>query len=237
MNRDIIIWRKGKFQYKQVVTKLLEGVIVDAIGRAEDYIQKTGWVTFNYGELQMHSIIVPSIVERVDSFILEYPIIRKRGRKNHYGRSDYYCRCNMGQRNEYQLFIELKSGRQGLPCKDIRKQNKEIWNTACAQIKGIEAEIKRNKAFYAKPVIRVCMETLALYADKSKIITKEDIEKVFTYAQSMSETYPPNLIILWRCADEIRKLAKDEWHDGRQMFGMIFVCHIMEQINIHTTKY
>ena len=77
------------------------------------------------------------------------------------------------------------------------------------------------------------METLALYADKSKIITKEDIEKVFTYAQSMSETYPPNLIILWRCADEIRKLAKDEWHDGRQMFGMIFVCHIMEQINIH----
>lgn len=40
MNRDIIIWRKGKFQYKQVVTKLLEGVIVDAIGRAEDYIQR-----------------------------------------------------------------------------------------------------------------------------------------------------------------------------------------------------
>ena len=46
----------------------------------------------------MHSILIPSIVEQVDSFILEYPIVRKRGRKNHPGRSDYYCRCNVKQK-------------------------------------------------------------------------------------------------------------------------------------------
>lgn len=229
-NNNIQVWRTGKFQFKQVVTDLLESVIIKAVSRAEDYIQKTKWVTFNYGELQMHSIIIPSLAERVDSFILEYPITRKCGRKNHYGRSDYYCRCNMGKRNEYQLFIELKSGRQALPCKGIRMQNKRIWDIACDQIKGIEAEIKRNKAFYAKPVIRVCMETLSLYADESKIITKEDIDNVLAYAQKISSTYPPNLIVLWRCTDDIRKNARDEWHEGRQMYGMIFICHIMEHI-------
>ena len=139
MRSDLEVWRKGQFQFKQIVSDLLTEVISGAIDRAEEYINKTELVTFNYGELQMHSILIPSIVEHVDSFILEYPIVRKRGRQNHFGRSDYYCRCNVGQRNEYQLFVELKSGVQGLPCKDIRKQNKLMWETACKQIGGIKA--------------------------------------------------------------------------------------------------
>lgn len=230
MRNDIVIWRKGQFQFKQIISDLLTDVISDAIDRAEDYIAKTKLVTFNYGELQMHSILIPSIVEKVDGFILEYPIVRKRGRMNHFGRSDYYCRCNVGKSNEYQLFIELKSGRQGLPCRDLRKQNREMWDTACKQIKGIEAEIRRNKAFYDKPVIRVSIESLSLYADESKEITQKDIEEVYIKSRYLSEVYEPNLILLWRCSDDIIRIANDEWHDGRKMYGMLFICHIMKPL-------
>ena len=79
MRSDLEVWRKGQFQFKQIVSDLLIQVFSGAIDRAEQYIQKTGLVTFNYGELQMHSILIPSIVEQVDSFILVYPIVRKRG--------------------------------------------------------------------------------------------------------------------------------------------------------------
>lgn len=232
MRSDLEVWRKGQFQFKQIVSDLLIQVFSGAIDRAEQYIQKTGLVTFNYGELQMHSILIPSIVEQVDSFILEYPIVRKRGRQNHFGRSDYYCRCNVGQRNEYQLFVELKSGAQGLPCTDLRKQNKFLWETACKQIDGIKAEIIRNKSFYKKPVIRVAIESLSLYADELKKITKEDIDDVFLKARDISGTYDPNLIVIWHCDDAIRKQANDEWHNHRKMYGILFICHIMEPINL-----
>lgn len=230
MRSDLDVWRNGQFQFKQIVSDLLTEVISGAIDRAEEYINKTELVTFNYGELQMHSVLIPSIVEQVDSFILEYPIVRKRGRQNHFGRSDYYCRCNVGQRNEYQLFVELKSGVQGLPCKDIRKQNKLMWETACKQIDGIKAEIIRHKAFYDKPVIRVAIESLSLYADESKEITEDDISNAYVKARDMSNVYDPNLIVLWRCNDEIRDKANDEWHEHRKLYGMLFICHIMEPI-------
>ena len=231
MRSDLEVWRKGQFQFKQIVSDLLTEVISGAIDRADEYIQKTELLTFNYGELQMHSVLIPSIVDQVDSFILEYPIVRKRGRQNHFGRSDYYCRCNVGQRNEYQLFIELKSGVQGLPCKDIRKQNKLMWETACKQIDGIKAEITRHKAFYDKPVVRVAIESLSLYADESKKITDKEIANVYLKSRDISDIYDPNLIVLWRCDDDIRKLANDEWHEHRKLYGMLFICHIMKPIN------
>lgn len=231
MRRDLEVWGKGKFRFKKIVSDLLVEVISGAIDRAEEYIQNTGLVTFNYGELEMHSILVPSIVEQVDCFILEYPIVRRRGRKNYPGRSDYYCRCNIKQRNEYHLFIELKSGFQGLPCEEIRDNNKRIWDKACSQINGIKAEIIRNKMFYDKPVIRVAMESLSLYADESKVINPEDITNVYLKSQNISEKFEPNLIILWRCNEEIRKKANDEFYEHRKMYGILFICHIMRQLD------
>ena len=53
MRSDLEVWRKGQFQFKQIVSDLLTEVISGAIDRAEEYIQKTELVTFNYGELQM----------------------------------------------------------------------------------------------------------------------------------------------------------------------------------------
>ena len=99
MRSDLEVWRTGQFQFKQIVSDLLTEVISGAIDRAEEYIEKTKLVTFNYGELQMHSILIPSIVEQVDSFILEYPIVRKRGRQNHLSPCPlpiHSCRSVMG---------------------------------------------------------------------------------------------------------------------------------------------
>ena len=65
-NEEIRIWRKGNFRLKQVVSNLLVDVIASSVERAVNYINKTGYTTFNYGELQMHSILVPSIADKVE---------------------------------------------------------------------------------------------------------------------------------------------------------------------------
>lgn len=106
-----------------------------------------------------------------------------------------------------------------------------MWETACKQIDGIKAEIIRHKSFYNKPVVRVAIESLSLYADESKEITENDISNAYVKARDMSNVYDPNLIVLWRCNDKIRDKANDEWHEHRKLYGMLFICHIMEPIN------
>ena len=106
-----------------------------------------------------------------------------------------------------------------------------MWETACKQIDGIKAEITRHKAFYDKPVVRVAIESLSLYADESKEITDDDVSKACVYAREMSNVYAPNLVVLWRGNDEIRDKANDEWHEHRKFYGMLFICHIMVPIN------
>lgn len=74
---NIRIKRTGKkFQFKQVVTDLLINVVCDSIVAAKSYIEKTKYTTFCFGELQMHSIIIPALAKNTDCFILEYPIER-----------------------------------------------------------------------------------------------------------------------------------------------------------------
>lgn len=226
----IRIKRTGKFPFKQVVTDLLINVIRDSIVSAKKYIEITNYTTFSFGELQMHSIIIPALIKNTDCFILEYPIERKVGRENHFGRVDYYCRCNMDKRNEYHLFIEMKSNRQSLPFNKYREESIRFWETAYKQICGIGREIKANRTFYSKPIIRVCVETIVLYAHKTKNITTSDIDSAIKLAQNdfCCGKAIPNLIVLWKCSDELVEKAQDEWNDDRKMYGIIFICHIME---------
>ena len=162
----IRIERTGQFQFKQVVTDLLINVVCDSIVAAKSYIEKTKYTTFCFGELQMHSIE------------------RKVGKENHFGRVDYYCRCNVDKRNEYHLFIELKSNKQSLPFDKYREDSICFWKTAYRQICGIGQEVKVNRAFYTKPIIRVCIETIVLYAHKTKNITTSDIDAAIKVAQN-----------------------------------------------------
>lgn len=227
--------RTGQFPFKQVVTDLLIDVICDSIVSAKNYIETTGYTTFCFGELQMHSIIIPALAKNTDCFILEYPIERRVGRENHCGRVDYYCRCNTNKRNEYHLFIELKSNKQSLPFNKYREGSILFWDTAYKQIYGIRHEIKINRTFYTKPIICVCMETIVLYAHKTKNITTSDIDAAIKVAQNdfCHGKINPNLIVLWKCSDEIIAKAKDEWDrdNSRRIYGIIFICHIMEHIS------
>ena len=224
--------RAGQFPFKQTVTDLLTNTICDSIVSAKNYTEKTEYTTYCFGELQMHSLIIPALAKNTDCFIFEYPIERRVGRKNHFGRVDYYCRCNVGKRNEYHLFIELKSNKQSLPFDRFREDSIRFWETAYKQICGIGQEIKANRAFYTKPIIRVCIETVFLYAHKTKNITTADIDAATEIAQNdfVINNANPNLIVLWKCSDEIRAKAKDEWSDDRKIYGIIFKCHIMEPI-------
>ena len=231
----IYIERTGKFRFKQVVTDLLINIIYDSIESAKSYIEKTGYITFGFGELQMHSIMIPALAKNTDCFILEYPIVRKVGRENHSGRVDYYCRCNTNKRNEYHLFIELKSDKQSLPFDNYRENCIRFWKTAYKQICGIGQEIKINKSFYNKPIVCACMETIVLYAHKTKIITTSDIDMAIKVAQNdfCTRKIQPNLIALWKYSNEMVEKAKDEWNDDRKIYGIIFICHIMEPIYPH----
>lgn len=225
----IRIERTGNFRFKQVVSDFLIEVIRDSIVSAKKYIEITNYTTFCFGELQMHSIIIPALAKNTDCFILEYPIERKVGKENHWGRVDYYCRCNAKKKNEYHLFLELKSNKQSLPFCKYRTDSLSFWNTAYKQIFGIEREIKLNKNFYKKPIVRVCMETIALYAHETKNVASlvDDVVEIANNDFGCSKA-KPNLIVLWKCSKGITEIAEDEWHEGRKMYGIIFVCHIME---------
>lgn len=229
---NVRIERTGKFQFKQVVTDLLINVVCDSIVAAKSYIEKTKYTTFCFGELQMHSIIIPALAKNTDCFILEYPIERKVGKENHFGRVDYYCRCNVDKRNEYHLFIELKSNKQSLPFDKYREDSICFWETAYKQICGIGQEVKINRAFYTKPIVCVCIETIVLYAHKTKNITTSDIDAAIKVAQNdfCRKKINPNLIALWKCSDKLMEMANDEWNEERKMYGIIFICHIMEPI-------
>lgn len=231
-DESICIERTGRFLFKQIVTDLLINVFCDSIVAAKSYIEKTKYTTFCFGELQMHSIIIPALAKNTDCFILEYPIERKVGKENHFGRVDYYCRCNVDKRNEYHLFIELKSNKQSLPFDKYREDSIRFWKTAYRQICGIEQEVKINRTFYTKPIIRVCIETIVLYAHKTKKILTTDIDATIKAAQydCCTGKITPNLIVLWKCSDGLIEMAKDEWNDDRKIYGIIFICHIMEPI-------
>ena len=71
-----------------------------------------------------------------------------------------------------------------------------------------------------------------MYANKTKNITTADIDAATEIAQNdfVINNANPNLIVLWKCSDEIRAKAKDEWSDDRKIYGIIFICHIMEPI-------
>lgn len=232
----VYIERSGQFPFKRVVSNLIVDVISESVVSAVNYINATHYTSFGFGELQMHSVIIPALANNTDCFILEYPITRRVGRENHFGRVDYYCRCNISKKNEYHLFVELKSNRQALPIKGCyRKENLYLWELAYKQIKGIEQEIKANRklGFYKEPIVRACVESLILYADESKEITDESVLESIKIAKSnftIGERLIPNLIVLWKCSNRIFDIAQDEWFPKRKMYGIIFICHIMEPI-------
>lgn len=59
----IRIERTGNFRFKQVVSDFLIEVIRDSIVSAKKYIEITNYTTFCFGELQMHSIIIPALAK------------------------------------------------------------------------------------------------------------------------------------------------------------------------------
>lgn len=228
----LYIERSEQFQLKQIVSDFIENLIEQSIKYAERHISQMKYATFCYGELQMHSIIVPAITNLTSCFILEYPI--RRGIDDDSGRVDYYCINRAGTVNEYHLFLELKCGRQGIPNNSFRKNNIELWREANNQLEGVLQEIKNNREFYGKPIIRVCMEIVTLYADESKQDkikpkSKEILQNTFNSSiETLKSTgIAPNVSVLWEFRPNIVQQAKDDFYPSRQFWGVIFLCRVM----------
>lgn len=228
----LYIHRSEQFQLKQVVSDFIENLIVLGAKNAENHISLTKYATFCYGELQMHSILVPALAKLTSCFILEYPI--RRGKSDNSGRVDYYCVNQAGTAKEYNLFLELKCGRQGIPNDNFRKKNIELWHEANNQLEGISQEIQQNKEFYDKTIMRVCMEVITLYADTSK---KEQIKTdILQDALNLSldalktSGVTPNLSVLWEFHPNIVEKAIDEFNGYRQFWGLLFLCRVMPPI-------
>ncbi|MBB4034148.1 uncharacterized membrane protein YcgQ (UPF0703/DUF1980 family) [Dysgonomonas hofstadii] len=228
----LFIRRSEQFQLKQVVSDFIEKLIELSAKNAALHILKMKYTTFCYGELQIHSIIVPAITRLTDYCILEYPI--RRGINDNNGRVDYYCVNNAGTNNEYHLFLELKCGRQGIPSDNFRKNNIKLWQEANNQLEGITQELSNNKEFYKKPNMRVCMEIITLYADKTKNKhIKSNSDKILNDIINIgidaleSTGIKPNLSALWQFHPNIVKQAEDEFNGSRQFWGLLFLCRIM----------
>ena len=224
--------RSEQFQFKQVVSDFIEELVAQSAKNAERHISQMKYAPFCYGELQMHSIIVPAIASLTSCFILEYPIIRGKNEDN--GRVDYYCINKAGTKNEYHLFLELKCGRQGIPNNNLRTNNIDLWRKANKQLDGISQEIKKNKNFYNKPTIRICMEVIVLYADKSKEDkikpkSKELLQNTFNSAiETLRSTgIAPNISMLWEFHPNIIKQAEDDCRPNRQFWGILFLCRVI----------
>lgn len=228
----LYIHRSEQFQLKQVVSDFLEHLIELSAKNAQKHISITEYATFCYGELQMHSILVPALAKLTSCFIMEYPI--RRGEFDNSGRVDYYCVNEAGTTKEYNLFLELKCGRQGIPNDNFRKKNIELWHDANNQLNGISQEIRNNKEFYNKTVIRVCMEVITLYADvsKKKLINSDILQDSLGISvDALNSTgFSPNLNILWEFHPNIVEKAVDDFYSYRQFWGLLFMCRVMPPI-------
>lgn len=226
------IHRSEQFQLKQVVSDFIENLIVQSARNAKNHISLTGYATFCYGELQMHSILVPALAKLTKCFILEYPI--RRGKFDNSGRVDYYCVNEVGTTKEYNLFLELKCGRQGIPNENFRKKNIELWSEVNNQLEGISQEIHQNKDFYDKAIMRVCIEAVTLYADTSKKeqIKSEVLQKALDISVDALNSLgiAPNMSVLWEFHPSIVEKAVDEFKASRQFWGLLFLCRIMPSI-------
>lgn len=229
----LYVCRTEQFQHKQIVSDYIIDLITLSAKNAKKHIDITGNTTFCYGELQLHSVIVPAIAKLSDCFIMEYPILR--GKQNNSGRVDYYCVNKEGEANEYRLFLELKSGRQGIPCAKLREQNVKLWKNVNIQLEGVSNEVKQYKDYYHKPVVRVCMEAITLYADESKF-DKISPEVLTETLQTSIDTLTsqtgiaPNVSVLWQFHPDIVAGATDEYRDTRKFFGMLFLCRVIPPI-------
>lgn len=228
----LYILRSEQFQLKQIVSDFIENLIELSAKNAEKHISLTRYATFCYGELQMHSILVPALAKLTSCFIMEYPI--RRGKSDNSGRVDYYCINEAGTNKEYNLFLELKCGRQGIPNDNFRKKNIELWHEANDQLDGISQEIHQNKEFYDRMVMRVCMEVITLYADTSKQeqIKSDILQDMLSISVGAlkSSGIAPNLSVLWKFHPNIVENAKADFKESRQFWGMLFLCRIMPPI-------
>lgn len=228
----LYIQRSEQFYLKRVVSDFIESLIELSAKNAKNYISLMKYATFCYGELQMHSILVPALAKLADCFIMEYPI--RRGKFDNSGRVDYYCVNEVGTTKEYNLFLELKCGRLRIPNDNFCKKNIELWHEANSQLAGISQEIKQNKEFYNKTVMRVCMEIVVLYSDtlmkepiKSEVL--QDALGVSVNAlTSFGDT--PNLNVLWEFHPRIVEEAVDEFNNFRKFWGLLFLCRVMPPI-------
>lgn len=231
----LYIQRSEQFRLKGVVSKFLEDLIESTVKNAVKHIEITECATFCYGELQMHSIIVPALCRLTDWFILEYPIRRGCDNLDKSGRVDFYCINNKGLRNEYNLFMELKCGRQGIPIrKNFRERNIKLWREVNSQLSGIMHEIQQNRNFYNKDVIRVGMEVITLYADigKDEIIDSQTLQDTLLISKDTLDKVDarPNFYALWEFTPKIRGIAIDEYNNSRRYWGLLFLCRIMSPI-------
>ncbi|NOZ77360.1 MAG: hypothetical protein GXO65_06820 [Euryarchaeota archaeon] len=67
------------------------------------HFQYTNRYTFFEGELPFHSVMCPAVSKVADSFIMEYPIKRKKNEKELIGRLDYYAHYR-----DIDILLELK---------------------------------------------------------------------------------------------------------------------------------
>lgn len=227
------VYRREQFPYKQIVSDYIIDLIKLSAKNAKKHIDITGYTTFCYGELQLHSIIVPAIAKLSSCFIFEYPI--QRGKQISSGRVDYYCINKEGEANEYRLFLELKYGRQGIPTKKLRARNIDLWQNANKQLDGITQEIKLYRDYYDKPIVRVCMEAITFYADESKIdkIDSDVLKEVFKSSidtLTFETGLAPNIGVLWEFHPDIVKEAMDEYREARKFFGIMFLCRVIPPI-------
>lgn len=228
----LYIQRSEQFHLKRVVSDFIERLIELSAKHAKDHISLMKYATFCYGELQMHSIVAPALAKLADCFIMEYPI--RRGESDNSGRVDYYCVNEVGTTKEYNLFLELKCGRQGIPYYNFRKKNIELWHEANSQLDGILQEIQQNKEFYSKTVMRVCMEVVVLYSDTSKkdYIKSDILQDVLSASVNALESFGdnPNLNVLWEFHPKIVEEAVDEFNGSRKFWGLLFLCRVMPPI-------
>ena len=229
----LYIQRSEQFQLKQVVSDFIENLIELSAKNAARHVSVIEYATFCYGELQMHSIIVPALANLTDCFILEYPI--RRGKSDNSCRVDYYCVNEVGTAKEYNLFLELKCGRQGIPNDKFRKRNIDLWDEVNRQLEDVAQEIRQYKDFYNKNVVRVCMEIITLYADNSRI-DKIDSDTLLEALQISTNTLrcngaaSPNISVLWKFHPNIVDKAVDEYNPRRKFLGLLFLCRVMPPI-------
>lgn len=197
----IIVSNIGDGKGRRIVKAFLDQLFENVAEQASKYMDQIDDAPYAYRELQLHSLLAPSIAKLTDVFLMEQPVTRNWSLKKKHslddsnGRLDYWCRYK-----KYDYFIELKHSYDAYNTNNIKTSTVERWDNMTSQLKKSKKEALKYSE-HCNGVFLIAMQAITVYETANEPSSIENLERLLeiqkNYLYSEKFNPSPNWSALW----------------------------------------